>query len=422
VKQRAGEQEMPGCVPGGIVWVLALGAFASSGMSRVIDPLLPRLEEYFSVSLSQAAWALTAFVIAYGVMQVVYGPLADRRGKLHILRVTSILAALAAVGCALSFDSLAMLVLTRFAAGAFCAASIPLAVAWIGDHVAPDRRKTVLARFMIGQMLGMASGQLLGGFAAEQPVWSWPFGFYAVIYGVVAAMLWWGVDRTTEGKGASKEHSLRDGVRVAMRDPYACRVLVASFAEGLTFLGAFAFLATHLHREGGIPLSRSGLLVTSFSVGGLGFALSASRWLPRFRESGVIVCGSCLCALGMFVVAFAPTQLASAAAIMVGGVGFYMVHNTLQAGATHMMPGRRGAAITLFSTAFFLGQSAGVAMMGSIADHFGTSVVLVCGAIGIACVGAWLRRGLESITDVEMERARSRIGDTPGVVLPEKKA
>ena len=405
-----------------MVWVLSLGAFASSGMARVIDPLLPRLGTHFGVSLSQAAWTVTAFVIAYGIMQVIYGPLADVRGKLHILLVTSILAALAAVGCALSLDSLAMLVLTRCAAGAFCAASIPLAIAWIGDNVEPDQRKTVLAQFMIGQMLGMASGQVMGGFAAEHPVWSWPFGFYAVVYGVVAAVLWLRVERTTAGAGASQRHGLRDGVRAAMRDRYARRVLAGSFGEGLTLLGAFAFLVTHLHREGGIPLSRAGVLVTGFAAGGVGFALTASRWLPRFQESAVIMSGACLSALGIIIVAFSPTQMATAVAIMVGGVGFYMVHNTLQAGATHMMPGRRGAAIALFSTAFFLGQSAGVAIMGSIADHFGTRVVLVCGAIGFACVGAWLRRGLGSVTDIETEPARSRTVDTLGGVLPEEKA
>lgn len=339
-------------VPGGIVWVLSLGAFASSGMARVLDPLLPRLEDHFGVSLSQAAWALTAFVVAYGIMQVVYGPLADRRGKLRVIRATSILAALAAIGCAFSLDSLAMLLVARGAAGAFCAASIPLAIAWIGDHVASEQRKTVLARFMIGQMLGMASGQLLGGFAAEHEVWSWPFGFYAVVYGVVAAVLWRRVDRTTANAAAALRHSPWEGARVAMRDPYARRVLAASFAEGLTFLGAFAFLVTHLHRQGGIPLSHAGLLVMGFSVGGLGFALSAPRWLARFRESAIIVCGAFLSAFGMLTVALWPTVVATALATMVGGVGFYMLHNALQAGATHMMTGRRGAAIALFATAF----------------------------------------------------------------------
>lgn len=374
--------------------MLSLGAFASSGMARVLDPLLPRLEHQFDVSLSQAAWALTAFVVVYGIMQMVYGPLADRRSKLEVIRWTSIFAALAALACVMSRDSLLLLVIARGAAGAFCAASIPLAIAWIGDHVPYGERRTVLAHFMIGQMLGMASGQVLGGLAAEHSFWSWPFGFYALVYGVVAVALWLRTDARLPVDHAVTRNSLLHSLRVAMGDARARLVLVASFAEGLSFLGAFAYLATHLHREGGLALSTAGLLIMGFSLGGIGFALSAARWLRRFDESTLIVAGGGLAAAGMCLVAVAPLAAVAAPATVLAGLGFYMVHNALQAHATQMMPSSRGAAIALFATAFFLGQSIGVAIMGWVADQLGTLIALVAGAAGMAAVSIWFRQGL----------------------------
>lgn len=150
-------------IPWRTVSLLSLGAFASSGMTRVLDPMLPRLQQDFGVSLGHAAWSVTAFATAYGLMQLFYGPLADRRGKLRVMSVAAALAAAAALACVLAKGSLVAFVVARVAAGAFCAASIPLAMAWIGDAIPYERRQPVLARFMIGQMVGMASGQMLGG-------------------------------------------------------------------------------------------------------------------------------------------------------------------------------------------------------------------------------------------------------------------
>jgi hypothetical protein len=58
------------------------------------------------------------------------------------------------------------------------------------------------------------------------------------------------------------------------------------------------------------------------------------------------------------------------------------------------MPAGRGAAIALFATAFFLGQSAGVALLGWVAEQMGTLVTLLAGAAGIAGVAVWFRQGL----------------------------
>lgn len=376
-----------------VVLVLSLGAFASSGMARVLDPLLPRLEQVFAVSLSQAAWGLTSFAIVYGIMQVVYGPLADRRGKLSVLRWTSALAALAAVACAFENTSLWPFVLARAAAGAFCAASIPLAIAWIGDNVPMSERKTVLARFMIGQMAGMASGQLLGGLSAEQAFWSWPFLIYGAIYAAVALVLY----RTASAPHATagvRAPGPIDTLRAALQTRLARVILGAAFAEGLIYLGAFSYIATHLHREGDLALSTAGMLVMGFSAGGVAFALTASRWVGRMPEGRLILFGGGAAAVSMVLVALLPTVPVTAVAMVAGGLGFYMLHNTIQTHATQMLPARRGAAIALFATSFFLGQSCGVTVMGLVSDHFGTVTTLIIGGSGVLVLCMALRAGL----------------------------
>jgi len=68
------------------------------------------------------------------------------------------------------------------------------------------------------------------------------------------------------------------------------------------------------------------------------------------------------------------------------GMGFYMLHNTLQTNATQMAPERRGTAVSQFAASLFIGQSAGVAVAGVVAQTFDTDVVLLCGAVGVLAI------------------------------------
>jgi predicted MFS family arabinose efflux permease len=62
---------------------------------------------------------------------------------------------------------------------------------------------------------------------------------------------------------------------------------------------------------------------------------------------------------------------------LLSGFGFYMLHNTLQTNATQMAPQRRGAAMALFASCLYLGQSVGVALAGGAAQAWGTTPLIV---------------------------------------------
>ena len=76
-------------------------------------------------------------------------------------------------------------------------------------------------------------------------------------------------------------------------------------------------------------------------------------------------------------------------AVTLVGLGFYMLHNTLQTNATQMSPDARGTAVGLFSAALYLGQTAGVAAMAPLVDHAGAPPVFMAAAILLAVLGTW---------------------------------
>jgi MFS family permease len=160
-------------VPVRAIVALSLAAGVSGVSLRVTDALLPRLAHDFGIALGQAAQVVTAFAVAYGLAQLLFGPLGDRFGKFRIIGWACAASALTSLACALASGP-GTLVVARFVAGATAAAVIPLSMAWIGDVVPYDQRQPVLARFLIGQISGMALGVWLGGFAAEHLDWRAP--------------------------------------------------------------------------------------------------------------------------------------------------------------------------------------------------------------------------------------------------------
>jgi predicted MFS family arabinose efflux permease len=164
-------------------------------------------------------------------------------------------------------------------------------------------------------------------------------------------------------------------------------VLATVFIEGLSLYGAFAFITTHVHVVHGIPLSQAGLLVMFFGFGGVLFATAAGTLVRRLGETGLTRWGAIIAAGSLLLTGIAPHWAWAIPGCFLAGLGFYMLHNTLQINATQMAPERRGAAVSAFASCFFLGQSLGVGIAGIIADHVGTTAVLVLGAFGMLCVG-----------------------------------
>ncbi|MEI6202524.1 MAG: MFS transporter, partial [Enhydrobacter sp.] len=128
-----------------IIVLLSVAAFAAAANMRVLDPLLIQLSDEFHVTIGAASIATTLFLLANGVFVLVHGPFGDRYGKLPVVAIACIAAALCCAASALAV-SLGMLAGTRFLTGVTSSAIIPLAIAWLGDNVGYEKRQAILHR------------------------------------------------------------------------------------------------------------------------------------------------------------------------------------------------------------------------------------------------------------------------------------
>ena len=384
-------------IPRSAVLALALAAFASGISLRLTDALLPLFAHEFDITLGRAANAITAFSVAYGLSQLFFGPVGDRFGKYRVIAFACAACAFTASLCGLA-QGFVQLEVARLLAGATAAAIIPLSMAWIGDVVPYDTRQPVLARFLIGQILGLSAGVFVGGFAADHLNWRVPFfgiglGFVAISGALLS------IDRRLPAHarlvnrvaGHALKRVVSEFAQVLAR-PWARVVLLTVFLEGAFLYGAFAFIATHLHQRFGLPLAAAGSTLMLFGFGGLLFAVASATLVRRLGEVGLTVVGGLLLAASLLVIGAAPVWWWALPGCFVAGLGFYMLHNTLQINATQMAPERRGAAVSAFASCFFLGQAAGVAMDGALVAHIGTGAVISSGALGVLAVASTFSR------------------------------
>ncbi len=388
------DSRTPGRGFGSAIAALALAALASGISQRSMDALLPRLASDFGQPLGAVAGVITAFTIGYALVQPFFGPAGDRHGKYRVITLSCGACTFAALLCALAPD-LPSLLVARVFAGTMAAGIIPLAMAWIGDVIPYEGRQPVLARFLIGQILGVAVGQLLGGLSADYLGRQAPFLIAATLFAASTVLLWRrrarlpaaALTRQAAGPHQGLRHVLREYAQV-LQAPWARIVLLTALLEGAAVFGAFAFFAVHLHEARGVSLATAGALLMPFGLGGFVFALGTRQLLERLGERGLARGGGLLMLGAACTVALAPAAWIAAVASFAMGLGFYMLHNTLQTHATQMAPTRRGAAVSAFALSYFLGQSIGVSIAGWAASRVGTAPVLLVAAACIVTI-AW---------------------------------
>lgn len=378
------------------IMVLSAAAFCTAATMRIADPMIPVVATEFGTTPGGAAVIATAFTLAYGLCQVVYGPLGDRWGKYRLIALAMTLSSLV-VGGAAAAGTLSALGALRLLAGITAGGVIPLAIAYVGDAVPYERRQPVLARFLTGQILGVFFGQAVGGILIEVTGWRVAFLILGGCFLVVSVLLWIEaasprIVRTTApapGVGLIVRRFTR-----MIADPRPRRVLIAVFVEGLLFFGALAYIGAFMRHTFGFDYATIGLLLGGFGIGGLGYILTVGPSVRRLGEPGMVALGGVLLTAGFTGLLLAEGRAGLGAAMLVIGFGFYMLHNTLQTNATQMAPETRGAAVALFALFFFVGQAFGVEAYGHVVDRIGYAPVFLSAGPGLLLLALWFRRGL----------------------------
>jgi predicted MFS family arabinose efflux permease len=338
--------------------------------------------------------------MAYGLAQVVFGPIGDRYGKIRVI-VWMLTASGGIVALGALAPDLISLAALRFLAGIAASAVIPLAMAHIGDVVAYDERQPVLARLMIGMSLGLVSGQALGGILGDLFGWRPLFFGLGALFLVLALVLRRATPVPSAPRGATSLNPRDLFTRYQalwQQSAWVRAVIICVFIEGMLFFGCFAFLSPFLFEIHGLGFSEIGLVLAGFGLGSLVYSAFAGHVVRALGQRGMVAIGGVVLALCLGIIPLVPAGLYAAGPVLVIGFGFYLMHNTLQTNATQMAPDQRGTAVALFAATFFVGQAFGVWLVATVLPLTGYGPPFWVAAAGLAVLGFWFRQRLGRVT------------------------
>ncbi len=369
--------------------ILRLASFVSALDRFTIPPLIVPIHASLGISLRAAAAVATAYFIAYGVGQPLWGAASDRFGRVRVMRGAVIGGALA---CALAAaaPTLPALLGARAVGGLLVGAVVPTAITYVGDTIPVRRRQPALARTMAASSLGTGCATVGAGALAQ--VASWRLAF--LVPGTLAALLAWQLRRLPEPAAARATRSLRSRLRAVATHRWVLAVIALAVIEGAVVFGSLTFIAAALQKSG------SGAALAGSAAAGFGFANAAAsplltRVIPRVASPLLVLGGGGLLAAGLILVAHDVSVATALACTVCLGVAFGAVHSTLQVWATQVYPEARALTIAFFAGALFCGGAAASALAAPLAERGAFATIFAgtaAGAVVLAVSGALLRR------------------------------
>lgn len=360
--------------------------FASALSVRAIDPVVTQIAADLSISPTTAAMLAAGFA-AYGLAQPVLGPIADAYGKARVMIVCLLLLAFSSFLSAI-VTNFWLLFALRVLSGAACGGSFPVGMALISDFVPLAQRQVMIGRLLAASISGNLLGAAISGVVADVIHWRGMFVGLGVISLAAVLLGIYGLRDLPRGEPQPIDvHSVlaRNRAIFAIRTARICYATVA--LEALFLFGIFPYVAVLLAKGGEPRASIAGLVVAAFAVGGMVYSLSVRRLLMLFGQKQIMMAGGFCAALGLAIVGTSPPWPVQALAFALMGLGFYMLHASIQVYVTEFAPATRSSAVAFHTFSFFVGGGISPVLYGIGLERLGPGITLSIAAAAMVLIG-----------------------------------
>ena len=371
-----------------ILVALSICCFAAALIVRLVDPLVPGIARDFGSSPATIALLASAFAFPYALGQPLLGPLGDSIGKARIIKGCLIILA-AALALSAIAPTPETLFAARIAAGLAAGGTVPVSLAMAGDRVPLDQRQVALSRLLMAMLSGQLAGALGAGVVGSLLGWRavmW-IGFAIIVAAAVLAHIYLTPRQAVVRKPFSLA-SIRDGYALVFANPRAKICYGAVYIGGVCLFGMLPHVAHMLEERGAGSIREAGFVISGMAIGGVIYAIGVRRILDALGgQMNMIRAGGLVAAMGFGLAALDLTWPQEMAAFVIIGIGFYMVHNSLQTQATELAPTARGASVSLHAFCFYMGQASGPPLFAAGFAAFGPAATLALAAATMAILG-----------------------------------
>ncbi len=333
---------------------MLFAALAAFGLLYSTQALLPSIGAAFGVSPTAASLTVSAATGALALMMLPLSSLADRLGRVVVMR-GGLLAA-----CALTFVAAAapwfwLLVTLRGLVGVALAAVVAVAVAHLGDEVHPAALGAAIGVYVAGNTLGGISGRLIPGLVEESTSWRTAI---ALIGGVamLATLAFIRLLPSARRSGAPAARREPAAVRTLLRDTGILRLCGVAFFSMGGFVACYNYLTFRLEAAPlGLSTALTSLLFLAYLAGTVSSPV-AGHLSDRYGRRRLALLG-----VGVSLLGLAVTLPDSIGWITVGLVvftaGFFATHAVASSWVSARSAGRRGPSAAMYLMAYYAGSS-----------------------------------------------------------------
>jgi DHA1 family bicyclomycin/chloramphenicol resistance-like MFS transporter len=353
-------------------------------------PSMPEWGDVFGRPQDEVQLTFSGFVLTFGLLQLVYGPLSDRYGRRAMILIGLAVGITGSLAAAMA-QSLPMLVAARVLQGAGVAAGMVVGRAAVQDLFHGPQRTRVMA--YVGMTLGLCppTGTVVGGQVHEALGWQANFVGVAALGALLFAAAWWGLPRGPVAVDRSPRASGALAVLAGMGQAYAQLLrrpvyLLHVAILGFTTAAFYMFLsgAPSVLRSYGIGPGEVGFFIMvvplSYIVGNFLTSrlvrLSGGPRLMRIGQSLSLTGVALMLLLGL---AGQQSPWAFVLPLLLLGVGHGLLVPPCLVATVALMPALAGAASALAGVTQQLMGALGGYLVGwvSLADHVGLAALML---------------------------------------------
>lgn len=165
--------------------LLMLVSFGSVG-AVLFTPALPTIKTFFGLTVGEAQFTITAYLIGYALGQLPYGPLANRFGRKKALYIGLSLGIIGSLLCALSgpLNSFALLIIARFIQALGACVGLKISFTMIADVYNQTEATKKISRILLSFAIMPGIAVAIGGFLTK--LFNWESCFYFLsLFGAV---------------------------------------------------------------------------------------------------------------------------------------------------------------------------------------------------------------------------------------------
>ena len=339
-----------------ILYALFLAGFAIFSSLYCVQPMMPILAKFFSVSATQSSFPLSVSTVALAIGLLFTGLISDRFGRKPIM-VAAVFAAAILLMLSTVLPYWSIFLLSRIFIGLAVSGVAAVAMTYIGEEIAEKDVGFAMGLYISGTAIGGMSGRLIAGVLVDFISWQGATLVIGLVNLCIAIGFYY---LLPDSKHFTSYPMQWRRFSESFRKSLADKKLRLLFAQGFILMGCFVsvfnYMSYHL-LEAPFHLSQIwiGLLSVTY-LAGIYSSPRAAKWSRQFGREQVLPVMLILMIVGLGLMLISNLSVLFLG-LLLFSFAFFAAHSTASSWVSVQALQYRAVGSSLYLFSYYMGSS-----------------------------------------------------------------